>query len=59
MDTSDAALLVEARRIGVTSIPSAHLDLRRAQLDFAVFTWLEPSRFDLTVVLSWLRHADC
>lgn len=40
LDTSDAAILVEARRAGVTSIASADPDLRRAQLDFDVYTWL-------------------
>ena len=40
LDTSDAAILIEAQRAGVTSIVTADSDLRRAQLDFDIYTWL-------------------
>lgn len=40
LDTNDAAILVEAERAGVTSIATSDADLRRAQLDFDVYTWL-------------------
>lgn len=40
LDSSDAAILVDARRAGVASIASTDPDLRRAQLDFDVYTRL-------------------
>lgn len=40
LDTGDAAILLEARRAGVTSIVTADADLHRAQADFDVYTWL-------------------
>lgn len=40
LDTSDAAILVEAARAGVSDIATSDADLRRAQRDFDVYTWL-------------------
>ena len=40
LDSSDAAILIEARRAGITDIATADPDLRRAGLDFDVYTWL-------------------
>lgn len=40
LDTGDAAILLEARRAGLTAIVTADADLRRAQADFDVYTWL-------------------
>lgn len=40
LDTGDAAILLEARRAGVTSIITSDADLHRAQADFDVYTWL-------------------
>lgn len=40
VDSSDAAILLEGRRAGVMSIASLDTDMRRAQLDFDVYTWL-------------------
>lgn len=39
LDSNDAAILIEARRAGVTAIASSDADFRRAQLDFDVYTW--------------------
>lgn len=39
-DTSDAAILLEMQRAGLDSIVSEDPDLRRAALDFDVYTWL-------------------
>ncbi len=38
--SSDAAILIEARRAGVSAIASSDADFRRAQFDFDVDTWL-------------------
>lgn len=38
--SNDAAILVELRRAGITSIASEDLDLRRGAPDFDVYTWL-------------------
>jgi predicted nucleic acid-binding protein len=40
LDSSDAAILMEARQIGVTDIITLDLDMQRAQADFDVYTWL-------------------
>ncbi|MBA2276159.1 MAG: PIN domain-containing protein [Chloroflexia bacterium] len=40
LDTNDAAILLDAQRAGVMSIATLDADLRRAQLDFDVYTWL-------------------
>lgn len=40
LDSNDAAILIEARRAGVSAIASSDPDLRRARLDFDVYTWL-------------------
>ena len=39
LDSSDAAILVEAQRAGISSIATADADLLRAWLDFDVYTW--------------------
>lgn len=40
LDTSDAAILLEASRAGIRSIVTSDGDLLRAHLDFDVYTWL-------------------
>ena len=40
LDTNDAAILLEAQRIGVLSIATLDRDMQRAQADFDVYTWL-------------------
>ena len=40
LDTSDAAILLEARRAGVIDLVTLDLDWRRAHVDFDVHTWL-------------------
>ncbi|MDQ3466814.1 MAG: hypothetical protein M3411_01080 [Chloroflexota bacterium] len=40
LDSNDAAILIEARRAGISAVASSDPDLRRAQLDFDVYTWL-------------------
>ncbi|MGH2560512.1 MAG: type II toxin-antitoxin system VapC family toxin [Thermomicrobiales bacterium] len=40
LDTSDATILMEAMRVGVFEIVSFDRDMRRAQADFDVYTWL-------------------
>ena len=40
LDSSDAAILIEAQRAGVASIATSDPDLTRARLDFDVYTWL-------------------
>jgi predicted nucleic acid-binding protein len=39
LDTSDAALLLEAQRAGIPSIATLDADFRRAQSDFDIYTW--------------------
>lgn len=39
-DSSDAAILIEARRARVSAIASSDADFRRGQFDFDVYTWL-------------------
>lgn len=39
LDTSDTAILLEARRAGVSAIVTLDRDLRRAAIDFDVYTW--------------------
>jgi predicted nucleic acid-binding protein len=39
LDTSDAAILFDTQRAGITSITTLDADLRRAQRDFDVYTW--------------------
>ena len=40
LDTADAAILLDAQRAGITSIATLDADLRRAQLDSDVYSWL-------------------
>ena len=40
LDSGDAVILMEAQRYGVTDIVTLDKDLRRAQADFTVYTWL-------------------
>lgn len=40
LDSNDAAILLEARRSGVTDIVTLDADLRRAEADFTIHTWL-------------------
>lgn len=40
LDTQDAGILLEAERLGVRSIVTMDADLRRAQSDFDIYTWL-------------------
>ena len=40
LDSNDAAILMEARRSGVTAIVSLDADMRRARADFDIYTWL-------------------
>ena len=40
LDSSDAAILIEAQRAGISGIATADADLLRARLDFDVYTWL-------------------
>lgn len=40
LDSSDAAILVEARRAGVADVATLDADLRRAAADFTIHTWL-------------------
>lgn len=39
LDTSDASILLEAQQAGVPRLATADPDLRRAALDFDVYTW--------------------
>jgi len=39
LDSNDAAILGEVRRAGIEAIAPADRDLRRARLDFDVYTW--------------------
>jgi predicted nucleic acid-binding protein len=39
-DSSDAAILIDADRAGISAIVSSDADFRRARLDFDVYTWL-------------------
>lgn len=40
LDSGDASILLEAQRVGVTDIVTLDADLRRAQADFTIYTWL-------------------
>ncbi|MGH2533607.1 MAG: hypothetical protein ACRDJW_15015 [Thermomicrobiales bacterium] len=40
LDTSDAAMLIEADRLGVLDIVTMDEDPRRAHLDFNIYTWM-------------------
>jgi predicted nucleic acid-binding protein len=40
LDSSDALLLMEAQRCGVTDVVTLDADLRRARRDFTIYTWL-------------------
>ncbi|MGH2533201.1 MAG: hypothetical protein ACRDJW_12955 [Thermomicrobiales bacterium] len=40
VNTNDAAILMQARQAGITSIATLDADLRRAAGDFDVYTWL-------------------
>lgn len=42
LDTYDAAILIEAKRLGIDAIVSFDRDMRRAAADFDVYTWLDP-----------------
>lgn len=41
LDSSDATILIEAARLGILSIVSFDRDMRRAAIDFDVYTWLD------------------
>lgn len=40
LDSNDAAILLEAQRCGVTDIVSFDADLRQANSDFTIYTWI-------------------
>jgi predicted nucleic acid-binding protein len=40
LDSNDAAILLEARSLGITDIVTLDKDLLRAQADFTIYTWL-------------------
>jgi hypothetical protein len=40
LDSSDASLLLEARKVSVFSIATLDPDLRRSAVDFDIYTWL-------------------
>lgn len=40
LDSNDALILMEAQRYGVIDIVTLDADLRRAQADFNIYTWL-------------------
>jgi predicted nucleic acid-binding protein len=40
LDSNDAAILLEARQVGLTDIITLDVDMQRAQLDFDIYTWL-------------------
>jgi len=40
LDSSDAAILLEARRCGLTDIIGFDADMQRAQPDFNIYTWI-------------------
>lgn len=41
LDSSDAMMLLEARRAGIRSVVSLDRDMRRAAVDFDIYTWLD------------------
>jgi hypothetical protein len=40
LDSSDALILMETQRLGISSIVTFDQDLLRAQADFTIYTWL-------------------
>ena len=40
LDTSDAAILLEAQRLGISALVTLDPDMQQAQVDFDVYTWL-------------------
>jgi predicted nucleic acid-binding protein len=40
LDSNDASMLLDARRIGVMNVVSLDADLQRAATDFDIYTWL-------------------
>lgn len=40
LDSSDAAILLEAHRAGIDSVATQDVDMQRARRDFDVYTWL-------------------
>jgi hypothetical protein len=40
LDSSDAAILMEAQQLGLTDIISLDADMQRAQSDFTIHTWI-------------------
>lgn len=40
LDSADALLVLEAERAGISAVATLDADLRRAQVDFDVYTWL-------------------
>jgi hypothetical protein len=40
LDTSGAAILLEAQRLGISALVTLDPDMQRAQADFDVYTWL-------------------
>jgi predicted nucleic acid-binding protein len=39
LDSSDAAILMEAQQLGVTDVVSLDADMQRARADFTIYTW--------------------
>jgi hypothetical protein len=39
LDSSDAAILIDAGRAGISAVASSDADFRRAHLDFDVYIW--------------------
>lgn len=40
LDSSDAAILIEAQRAGIAAVASGDRDFHRARLDFDIYSWL-------------------
>lgn len=40
LDSNDAAILIDARRAGISAVVSSDADFRRARLDCDVYSWL-------------------
>ena len=40
VDTSDAAILLETQRLGISALVTLDPDMQQAQVDFDVYTWL-------------------
>jgi predicted nucleic acid-binding protein len=40
LDSNDAAILMEAQRLGWTDVVTLDADMQRAQADFNIYTWI-------------------